>query len=152
MQKLERLREKLNSLKREGDPNKLMQFFTELEGDVLPEAFMLDKARAIQVSDGNEYTLEDAERVLLDVIETAPDYPAAYLELGHFYDAAMQRSSEAVDVFQQGIEVLEAGLRDLYLGKAEALIYLDAREDALAIINRFRDSDQRFAQLAEELQ
>lgn len=151
MSKVSELISSVELYKKKGDLEGLVSFYRELENDVLPECLLLDKARIIQLTEGGGYALDDVERVLREVIEMAPDYSVAYMELGYFYDAVMDDARHALDVFSQGVSVAESNLRDLCLGQAKALLGLGQCEEALAIVQKYANADERYAFLLEEI-
>lgn len=137
--------------KQSKDPNDLTRFFQSIEGSPLPTGLAIDKARAIQLSDGNEYSLEDAELLLRSIIETEPTSSIAYLELGCLLDGVLDRSSEAIELFDKGIHQVTAQLYDLVYEKAKAHIGRKEYADALLVVTPYLDIAPRFQRLRLEL-
>jgi tetratricopeptide (TPR) repeat protein len=150
MSRLDELRARYRKAKLTKDPNELTRFFKSVEDVSLPTALAIDKSRAIQLSDGNEYTLTDAEDLLRDILEIDPTAIQAYVELGCLLDAIFDRSDEALDVFDRGIEQAEAQLRDLRYEKAKVQIEKRAYAEALRTIEPYVDDEDRFQRLRNE--
>lgn len=129
--------ERYKETKELNDPNMMTKFFKSIEGTPLPSSLAIDKARAIQLSDGNEYTLSDAEILLSSVIEIDPDATSAYMELGCLVDAAFERTQEAIDIFNSGIAVAKQQITELIYEKAKAQSSLQKYSDALTTLEPY---------------
>ncbi|BCB27720.1 hypothetical protein SKTS_26060 [Sulfurimicrobium lacus] len=134
------------------NPNELTCFFKSIEDVPLPTALAINKARAIQLSDGNEYSLGDAERLLRTIIEIDPAAVPAYIELGCLLDAVLDQSKEAIDVFDRGIEQAQKQLHELNFEKAKAQMGRKEYSDALQTLEQYRSDEGRFQQLREEVE
>lgn len=137
---------------RKKDPNEMARFFKSIEPAPLPTALAIDKARAIQLSDGAEYSLDDAERLLRYVIDADSTAALAYLELGCLLDAVLDRSEEAIDVFGLGIEKAKVQLLDLIYEKAKTEIGLGHYSEASETLNIWPGDDHRFQTLRKEIE
>ncbi|MFC4161652.1 hypothetical protein [Chitinimonas lacunae] len=146
------LRQKIEEAKATQDANTLTALYKQYEDAELPPHLMVDKARAIQLSDGHEYQLESAEEILQMALENDPGCLEAYVELGYFYYAVNDDPAWAIKVFDCGMSRAKAFATELALGKAKALFELDQIEAALEIVNdpSFKN-EQGFERLREEI-
>jgi hypothetical protein len=124
----------VNNALAEKDANRVAAIYKEYEGIDLPPVLMVSKARAIQLSDGFEYSLKDAERLLRKAIQIDGYCLEAYLELGYLQYSINDNASEALIAFNQGLDRAVKMLADLQLGRAKALFELGAVEEAARIV------------------
>jgi tetratricopeptide (TPR) repeat protein len=117
------------------DAKEMVAIFKKFESIELPPAYLVTKARAIQLSDGAEYTLDVAERCLQQAISLDKNCLEAYVELGYLYDAVYDAPSRGLDVFNQGLEIATSFVAEFDLGRAKALLQIGRVEDALIILN-----------------
>ena len=132
------------------NPNKLTKFFRSIEATPLPTSIAIDKARAIQLSDGNEYSIKDAEDILRQIIKIDPSAVAAYLELGCLLDAVLERSDEAVEMFNNGINRANALLGELYHEKAKIHLSRGEFSEVLTILELYAKDDMQLRIIYEE--
>jgi hypothetical protein len=111
----------IKKIKEENNPEKLIQFFLRISNSYFPSSIMLDKAKAIQLAECGDYTLDDAKNIIELILEIEPDYIPAYIEMGYFYDTVLDDPHAAVDIFNNGIRKVQQLLKELNLGKKQAL-------------------------------
>lgn len=119
----------IKNIKLEGDPSKLIKYVIAIDGEYFPSAIMLDKARAIQLDEGDEYNLDDAKNIIEMILRIEPDYIPAYIEMGCFYDTVMNDPKSAIDIFNKGISKAQQLLEELFLSKAEVLVSIGKHEE-----------------------
>nr|EUJ13243.1 hypothetical protein RSP673_16900 [Ralstonia solanacearum P673] len=113
---------------------------------------MVHKARAIQLSDGVEYSLEDAELALERAIAVDDGYTASYLELGYLNYAVKDDSRKALEIFSIGFEKAKSNMLDMQLGMAKSLVDIGKKDEALSIVDLpYCRDDQRFQMLRSEI-
>ncbi len=125
----------IKNIKLEDNPSKLIKYLIAIDGEYFPSTIMLDKARAIQLSEENEYNLDDAKNIIEMILQVEPDYIPAYIEMGCFYDTVMDDPKRAIDIFNKGISIAQHLIEELFLSKAEALVSIGKHEEA-AILNQ----------------
>jgi tetratricopeptide (TPR) repeat protein len=112
---IQRIREEI--LRAEAaSPSILAQIEQELGREQSAELWIL-RGDAIQLSNGDEYDLQDAETSYLKALELDPASAEAYESLGHFTFALKDDARGSLHYFQRAIELgagqgAREGLRD----------------------------------------
>jgi len=119
----------IKKIKSEKNSFKLIKYLLAIDNQYLPSSIMLDKARAIQLSEENTFSLEDAKEILEMIISTDPDYIPAYIEMGYFQDAVMDDPENALVYFDRGISKTQRLLEELLAGRNELLSSKDKDEN-----------------------
>ena len=83
-------------------PEILRQIEAALEESPSAELWIL-RGDAIQLSDGDTYTLADAEQSYLRAAELEPSSPESYESLGYFQPTVMDDAAEAKTFFERAI-------------------------------------------------
>ncbi|WP_197339960.1 hypothetical protein [Ralstonia solanacearum] len=134
------------------DANFLTAIFKKFEGVDLSPDLLVHKARAIQLSDGVEYSLEDAELALERAIAVDDGYTVSYLELGYLNYAVKDDSRKALEIFSIGFEKTKSNMLDMQLGMAKSLVDIGRKDEALSIIDLpYCRDDKRFQMLKSEI-
>ncbi len=99
------------------------------------------KSRAIQLSDGGAFELEDAHQALAEALERERHYVPAMVEMAHYLDVHEAESDKATELFRQAADVVLEQLVDVLRGWAEAkLLEGEVRKELLLSYNRLLES------------
>lgn len=80
----------------------MRQIEAALEESPSAELWIL-RGDAIQLSEGNTYTLAEAEQSYMRAVELEPSLPEPYESLGYFYLAVMNDAANANTFFERAI-------------------------------------------------
>lgn len=150
MLNVEQIRTYYQIAKNSRDPDKLTGFFKSIEPILLPTAWVIDKARAIQLSEGKEYDTLEAEKILRSLLSEDPFAIPAYIELATLLDKVLDRPDEAIEVFNRGIDCTLRLLRELNFEKTRALV---SKKDFAAAVTTAAPyiAEAKFRELLEEV-
>jgi Flp pilus assembly protein TadD len=99
--KEESIRSEIRRCKR-ATPVILRQIEAALEESSSAELWIL-RGDAIQLSDGDTYTLADVEQSYMRAVELEPSRPESYESLGYFHLSVMDDAAEAKTFFERAI-------------------------------------------------
>jgi len=125
--------ENINKLKSGGNVSKLIDYIVSIGNNYYPSRIMLDKARAIQLSEGYVYNLDDAKSIIEMILRVEPDYIPAYIEMGYFYDTVLDAPQSAIDIVDKGITKAQHLIDELIVIKAQALYSMGKHKEAIAM-------------------
>ena len=125
----------IDAAKTEGNFEALTALYKKFEHIEFPPGYLVHKAVVIQLSDGNEYTLEDAQACLQKALLLDANCLGAYIELGYFHYAIRNDATQAITHFDEGYLRAKQLLLEIELGRAKTLIDLSRDAEALAVIN-----------------
>lgn len=112
-------------LKLTDDPDTIIKYIDSIDGNYIPTSMLIDKARAIMLSNNQKYSLEDAENIFLSILELDHDCIQVYIELAYFYDSIMDDQKSALNFIEIGLKKTESIINDLQEIKKDILDYLD---------------------------
>jgi Tfp pilus assembly protein PilF len=101
---------------------------------------MLLKAACIQLSDGTEHTLDDAEQCLRRAVELAPDSSEAACELGWFLLNVRDAATDALPHFEAAVKKSKADLTSIIVGAVSAKKEATSRAEAARYVETLGDS------------
>ena len=111
---------------------------------------LLLKGRILQLADGGESNLEEAEAALASALEMDEHNIEAMIELGYFYYAVADDTKKAKRLFDRAISLSREMLGDAVLGKGKCLAELSSPVAAVRFLRRLRHSFQTLGSELEE--
>jgi len=142
----------INKLKSENNPSKLIDYIISLEGNYFPSRIMLDKARAIQISEGNDYDLEDSKKIFEMILRIEPDYIPAYIEMGYYTDTVLDEPKAAIDIIDKGIMKAQHLLDELIIVKAQALYSMGKYKEAAGLRELLCSKDEKIIEQFDSME
>lgn len=112
---------------------------------------LVAKGRCLQVSDGDEQTLREAEQTLLQAVRLDPEYVPAMLELGWYYLNVSDNPARAEPWFKKSRELLRDLMTDAVVGEARCAGELRSKSAAIDVLRNATVVDRdRLRQELEE--
>ena len=125
MTKLSQIWNSLDELHAKGDVGELIALYKKYQEVDLPPTYLVQKARVIQLSEGMEYSVDDAEECLLSAVKIDPMCVDAFMELAFLYDNVYDKPAQALDLFNHAHTLASRMIAEIDFGRANALFQLD---------------------------
>ncbi len=131
--KEEKFYKKYQKIKNSRDFDVLIDFIENLENGYVSSSMLLDKIRAILLSETEhsleEYDFDDILKIFELIIENDPTCIEVYIEKGYFYHAILDDDDRALEIIETGLKKVQKIKDELENAQKDILNYKSGNLD-----------------------